>query len=185
MRRLTALAVVAALLAACGDGGDDEDAGGDRSAAPAAASPAAPLTPAEPPAGAEVIEGDGFTIAAPAGFELIRGAGTNGEPVLALQRGEVTVGVVRDPAPPSGPRAQAEIVADQERLVRRSTDVRVDDLPWPGADEAALVRWTSTDGTHAWQLVVQVGTVQLAVVATAPASEIDVATDVLRTFALT
>lgn len=183
------------LLAGCSGGDSGDRASRDRPNIDGASVSA--LRPIAPPDGFAEVRGEGFTIAAPPGFTPDRGTSSrNGEPTLVLngpQGDGALVGVVRDVNPPSDALTQAMVLEDKTRLVDRATDVRRDEIDWPGAEQAVMVQWTAPDSRQSTgpqpfrtlQLVAQVNKeLILSVVATAPAASFDqsqVAT-VLRTF---
>lgn len=183
------------LLAACSGGGTSGEA--SRDAPEPDAGTATAFGPVAPPDGFAEVSGEGFTLAAPPGFTPERGTSSrNGEPTLVLnapQGDGAVVGVVRDVDPPSDALQQAMVLEDKTRLVDKATDVRREEIDWPGAQKAVLVQWTVQDQRQGaspqpfrtLQLLVQVNEgLILSVVATAPASTFEqsqVAT-VLRTF---
>lgn len=190
--RAVVLAGLLATIPACS--GDEPKESAPSRFAPTG-TPATPVQPGRPPAGAEVARGQGFTIAVPKGFRQGETPGSNGEPILYVRRASQEpsvpwqVTVLREPNP------QADVL-EQSRALELLKTVGPDPdftraaIDWPGADQAVLMQWTEPTGTERvetrfWQLSVQVDkTLALTVVALAPVGEFDASgvADILRSF---
>ncbi len=152
--------------------------------------------PVSPPAGFAEVSGEGFTLAAPPGFRAERRTSSNGEPMLVLETTQVTgglVAVVRDVRPRADAVEQSITLEKTTRTVEKATDVRREEIEWPGTSRAVLLQWTvvksergaPAEAVRTVQLFAEVDRdLILNVVATAPARSFDQAevATVLRTF---
>ncbi len=175
---------------------------GDQNPALAASASAGPDLRAlsEAPRGYRVVEGKGFTIAAPSAFQQSQTTSSTGEPTVVLRRPSSvsalpsSVVVLRDPRAKQDVVEQSYALDLAKRTAAKATDVERLDVVWPGARRAVLVRWTEnvpvgggiTVPARYLQLNAQItDTLVIVVVALAPVADLDtsaVAT-VLRTFA--
>ncbi len=136
------------LLVACSEGGEPTPAQLRPQEVKPGTGAADAFGPVSPPAGFAEVSGEGFTLAAPAGFEAERRASSNGEPMLllnAVQSPGTLVGVVRDVHPRADAIEQSITLETSTRLVQKATDVAREEIEWPGAQQAVLVRWTALD----------------------------------------
>lgn len=156
-----------------------------------------PLDPA--PRDYRVVDGEGFTIRAPAAFQASTTRSRNGQPALSLRRPSSiaelpsSVVVLRDPKATSDVVEQSYALEVSKRTLAGATDVQRIDVVWPGTTRAVLVRWTEqvpigsgrTVPTRYTQLNAQLGGSSImVVVALSPVADADtsVVENVLRTF---
>lgn len=179
-----ALATVTLVTAACGASSDAKEKGPYA----ATASPSAGMSMTKPPSDFREVSGEGFTLAAPAGFQEKRETSSNGEPMLTLEMPSSVpaipqqVGVVRDLHPHAPVDQQSFTLETVHSVGKEAGEVTRVQLAAPEGQQAFLVTWTetrpdTTGGSSSvqatyWQLMWQVSKeLILDVVAVAPTAD--------------
>ena len=201
-RRLVAVLATCALavpLSGCGG----EDGGGTTPSATAylpTDSPTRTVTMISPPGDYTSVQGEGFTISAPAEFQRRQRTSSNGEPMLVLEKPSSEpaipqrVAVVRDVQPKSPAAEQSYALEAAKAAAGPAAKAERVQLPTKREGESAfLTTWnevrptkgSSTVEVTYWQLMYQVdASLILNVVALAPADEFETSevSKILRTF---
>ena len=143
----------------------------------------------EQPRDTRLVEGDGFSLFAPAQFQQSTRPGPGDVPMVVLGTpsqeagGVVEVVAFREADAAAGVQEQMAALAASKTDLGGVTDLRREVVEWPGAADAVLVRWSEPTNTAEGaitqtfaQLAVEVGDGSLVtVVAVAPEEEFDAA----------
>jgi hypothetical protein len=203
-RGLAALAIcclLAAPLSACGSEGSSGSSSPTKDNPYAATEqPTFDVEMIDAPADYHAIEGNGFTISAPGEFQERHATGSNGEPILGLEKPSAvnqvpqTVTVIRDVEPKQDATEQSFALETQMLAgAPDSGEVHRYQLDAPDGQQAYLVTWVAQQATRGsgsvevtyWQLMHQVSEeLILNVVAFAPTAEFETSevSRILRTF---